>query len=66
MIPEDFQRHRKEMINNPVGFVQEYLMPIKKKRGRPKMIEIFFYDPYKWNGITWDGKTLTIVGTIIK
>jgi hypothetical protein len=45
MIPENFQKHRRNMIDNPVDFVQEYLMPIKKKRGRPKMEETFFYDP---------------------
>lgn len=47
MTPEDFQKHRKEMINDPVGFAQEYLLPIKKKRGRPRMTEMFFYDPYE-------------------
>ncbi len=29
------------------GYTQEYHLPVKKKRGRPKMEETFFYDPYE-------------------
>lgn len=71
MTPEDVRKHHiKKLTNDPVGFTQEYLLPIKKRsreiirfdtmnsidnlfslplkiRGRSKMKEKFFYDPYE-------------------
>jgi hypothetical protein len=67
------RKHHEKMINDPIGFIQEYLLPMKKGRGRPKMTEVFFYDPFLagWGsivstGLSWDGKVLIINGTIIK
>ena len=68
MTLEEFQKRYKKMLNDPIGFVQEYLLPIKKKRGRPRMIEQFFYNPYKneQGYIIWDGDTLKVSGTVIR